>query len=781
MKIDTIIAQMSLEDKIDLCTGADFWNTKNMEKYGITSFKMADGPHGLRAQEDNCDMIGINDSIPATCFPSAVTSCATWNEELIAKEGEAIGQEALNAQVHVVLGPGCNIKRNPLCGRNFEYFSEDPYLSGKMAASYIKGQQSTGVMSSLKHFALNNQETKRFNGDSLVDERAMREIYLAPFEIAVKEGKPATVMCAYNKINGIHCSDHHWLLTDVLRDEWGFDGMVVTDWGAMNDRIESFKAGCDLNMPGGSQFMKKATIKAIKDGLLDEKMIDASVRRILSVMEKAQSQKKEHFDVEKNHQLALQIAHEGAVLLKNENHLLPLSTNDMILIGHMAKDFRYQGTGSSHIHPTRLISLCDAFPHADYFECCDADGNVTDEKLSELALKVQQVKVPIVVVGLPESYESEALDRESMKLPKGHQQMIEVAAKHNPNTVVVLLGGSVMEVDWIDQIKAVLYMGLSGQAGGQAIADILTGKIVPSGKLTESWPMKYEDVISKDTFGKRNTEYRESIYVGYRYYDSAQQQVRFPFGYGLSYTSFDYSHLQVNHDEVIVTITNTGSLRGAEVVQLYIAAPQNGIHCPIRELKGFKKVVLNPNESQTISFKLEKRSFAIWKDGWKVPQGTYVIEIGANSRDIRLRKELEIEGDTIEKPSWQNQSWYETLRKNPTREEWEKVMGYHVPLSNEPQKGFFTMDNTCMEMKDSSFIMKIQYKITENIIAKSYGGKKDYSNPSFRMTLLCALDCPMRAVIINSNGTMKDAIAHGLIEMANGHYLRGIGRMMKGD
>lgn len=780
MDIEAILSKMTLEDKISLCTGADFWHSKKMEQYGIPAFTMSDGPHGVRFQSGEADMIGVNQSKPATCFPAAVTAGATWNPELYAAEGKAIGEEAVGYGVDVVLGPGCNIKRNPLCGRNFEYISEDPYAAGKMAAAFIKGQQSAGVSSCVKHFAVNNQEYKRQNGDSQVDERALREIYLAPFEIAVKEGKPGTVMCSYNKINDVHASDNKWLLTDVLRDEWGFDGMVVTDWGALNDRIKAYMAGCDLNMPGGSNYMEKETLEAVRDGTLSEADIDAAVGRIIRLaFHSAKMQKGGGFDADAHDKLACLVAEQGAVLLKNDSHLLPVREEDIVLIGDMAKNFRYQGSGSSHINPARQTSLTDALPKVPYFACCDADGNVTESALREAAAMAGKAKTVVIVAGLPGSYESEGFDRENMKMPEGHNRMIEAVAAANPNTVVVLLGGSVMELAWFDAVKAVLYMGLSGQSGGQACANLLTGKANPSGKLTETWPLRYDDVISKNTFGKRNVEYRESIYVGYRYYDKASVDVRFPFGYGLSYTEFTYSNLQIQDRTVTATITNTGSVFGAETVQLYIAPPQSSIHRPVRELKGFVRVELKPQQSKQIVFVLDERSFAVWADGWKVQEGNYEVLLAASSQDIRLRGFMEMKGETIKIPEWQAGSWYETLSGNPSREEWEKAMGHSVAIISEAKKGQFTLDNSCLEMKEDSFIMKIQYKVTENIIAKSFGGKKDYSNPAFKMMMVCAVDCPLRAVVISSGGAVSNSLAQGLLEMANGHYIRGIKVMLK--
>ena len=779
MDIQLIISTMTLEDKISLCTGGDFWHTKAMSQYGIPAIKMSDGPHGLRCQPAEADMLGINQSIPATCFPTAVTAGATWNRELYRAEGEAIGKEGAAAGVSVVLGPGCNIKRNPLGGRNFEYISEDPYFAGKMAAAFICGQQSAGVSSSVKHFAVNNQEYKRQNGDSQLDERTLREIYLAPFEIAVKESHPGTVMCSYNKINGIHASDSKELLTDILRNEWGFDGLVVTDWGALNDRIDAYKAGCDLNMPGGSKYMEKETLEAVRSGKLDEKYIDTTVERILRLVEKSQGIPAPQIDWDTHHALALKVAEQGAVLLKNEDNILPLAESDMALIGYMAANLRYQGSGSSHINPTKLINISDALPCVPCCACGDKLGNVTEQELRDAVEAAKKQKIAVVVVGLPDSYESEAFDRDHMRLPEGHNKLVEAVAEANPNTVVVLLGGSAMELPWADQVKAILYMGLPGQAGGEAAANLLTGKANPCGKLTETWPLFYEDVISKDTFGKKNTEYREGIYVGYRYYDKAKKSVRYPFGHGLSYTTFAYSDLIVRDRKVSVQVKNTGAVSGAEVVQLYIAAPKGGFFRPVRELKGFERVELEPGESKTVEFTLDDRSFAIWSEGWKIPGGTYTVQIGASSRDIHLEQSIEIVGEEISLPVWQAGSWYETLSGHPSREEWEKLMGHPVPVISEPKKGQFTMDSTCMEMKEHSFVMKIQYMVTENIIAKGFGGKKDMSDPSYKMMITCATDCPMRSVVISSGGMMNDSLAQGMLHMANGHYIKGLAAMLK--
>ena len=777
MNIKEIISKMTLEDKISLCTGADFWRTKDMEQYGISSIKVSDGPHGLRCQTGEADMIGINQSIPATCFPTAVTAGATWNRDLYYREGEAIGREAAALGVSVVLGPGCNIKRNPLGGRNFEYISEDPYVAGEMAASFINGVQSVGVGTSLKHFAVNSQEYKRMNGDSRLDERAYREIYLAPFEIAVKEGRPTTVMCSYNKINGTHASDSKELLTDILRDEWGFDGLVMTDWGALNDRMAAFEAGCDLNMPGGSDYMNKAALEAVKNGQLDEKLIDTAVERILRLIEHSAKIEKCKVDFDSHHSLAKKIATEGAVLLKNDDNILPLSESDIVLIGSMAKNIRYQGSGSSHINPTKLSSICDSMPSIPFCDVGNEVGEVSAEEIGQAVSLAKDKKTAVLVIGLPDSYESEAFDREHMRMPDGYIALVNAVSEVNLNTVVVLLGGSVMELPFADKVKTILYMGLPGQAGGEAVADILLGRANPSGKLTESWPVSYDDVISRDNFSVRDPEYREGIYVGYRYYDKAGKAVRYPFGHGLSYTQFEYSDLRVEGREVTVTVKNTGARDGAEVVQLYVAPKTSGIFRPEREICGFEKLALAAGESREVSFVLDDRSFAVWSNGWKIPEGEYVIEVGSSSRDIRLCESIFVSGEEVKSDC--PDTWYHTLRGTPTREEWEKLMGHSVPVSSEPKRGEFTMDNSCLEMKKYSLMMKIQYLVTKSIISKGIDGKKDMSNPTYKMMITSAVDCPMRSAVINSGGMMSESLARGMVLMANGKPIKGIAAMMK--
>ena len=775
MEIEKILSRMTLEDKIALCSGANFWQTKKYEQYGIPSLFMCDGPHGLRKQEDTTDMLGVNKSRPATCFPAEVTSAGSWDPELLTEIGAAIGEEAKEQGVGLVLGPGANLKRNPLCGRNFEYFSEDPYLAGKLAAGFIRGAEAQGVGTSLKHFAANSQELSRFTSDSVMDGRTLRELYLTAFEIAVKEGKPSTMMCAYPKLNGTHCSDHKELLTDILRSEWGFDGMVVTDWGAMNDRIEGFRAGCDLNMPGGSDYMEKEVLQAVKDGTLPESCVDDSARRVLKLVFRAAEtlSKKAACDYEAHHALAKRAAAEGAVLLKNESGILPLKPDAKIaVVGAMAKELRYQGAGSSHINPTKLPQPLELLPGAVYAPGCDEKGSTTDALLQEVQNAARKAETVVVFAGLPAQCESEGFDRDSLKMPEGHRKMIEVAAHANPNTVVVLLCGSVVECPWADKVKAILYMGLPGQAGGEAIADLLYGRANPGGKLAESWPYRYEDVPSSSIYGKTTDAlYQEGVYVGYRYYDKAGVPVRWPFGYGLSYTEFSYSDLTVEEDTVTVAVRNTGKRAGAEVVQLYLAAPQEGLHRPVRELKGFQKVHLQPGESETVRFTLIDRNFAVWQDGWKVPGGTYTVCIGG------LTAEIKKSGDDLPIPAWQKGSWYERCAGKPNPADWEKMLGhsYTPPVL---KKGSFTMDNTVVEMKDYSLVMKIMFKAVEATVAKGYGGKRDYDNPNFRMQMNASAGAPLRSMQIS--GGMKGGVLPGMLEMANGHFFRGIWKMIKG-
>ena len=753
------VNNMSLREKIDMCEGADFWHTRAFPKYGIPSFMMCDGPHGLRKQPEDADNLGINESLPATCFPTSAATACSWDKKLLSEVGRAIGEEAVANHVALVLGPGLNIKRNPLCGRNFEYFSEDPFLSGKLAAAYVKGQQSTGVGSCVKHYMANSQEYKRFASDSIVDERTLREIYLTGFEIAVREGRPAALMTSYNKVNGVHVADSWWYIQSNLRLDWLWEGMVITDWGAMNDRAKAFRAGCDLMMPGGSGYQRRDVMNAVKRSKITSAAVSVCTRRVVQFALDAQRIKFKPCDMRKNHELARRAAEESAVLLKN-NGALPLR-GSACLIGHMAKKLRYQGVGSSHINPYKLVNPTDCMDYP-YAPGCDAWGNTDDALIAEAVELAKTVVTPVVFAGLPDSYESEGFDRKHMRLPEGHNRMIEAVAEANPNTVVVLLCGSPVELPWIDKVNAVLYMALPGQAGGEAIKNLLTGAVNPSGRLAETWPISYDDVVSRDYYGEKDAEYREGIFVGYRYYDSANVPVCFGFGHGLSYTTFEYSDLTLNSDNTVsVTVTNAGDIAGAEVVQLYIEPPKGGIARPVRELKGFDKVFLQPGESKTVTMPIGTRSFAVWHNrGWLVPKGSYTLCVGG----LRLTHDPDLPSFDVPVPDWQAGSWYETLEGTPSRAELEKRLGRKIE-TREVKKGEFDMDSSVEEMAPHSRLMRALYKAIELVIARPYGGKADYDNPEFAMMMTCAAGCSIRNLCLS--GGVPEGIVKLLVRIAN--------------
>lgn len=770
--------QMKLKEKIALCSGSDFWHTKAMLQHGLPAMMMCDGPHGLRKQEDATDRLGVNQSVPATCFPAAVSTACSFDEDLISEIGQAIAEEAAANGVGLLLGPSANIKRNPLCGRNFEYISEDPHLSGKLAAAYIRGAESTGVCTSLKHFAFNSQEYKRFSSDSVLDERTARELYLAGFEMAVKKGHPSTVMCAYNKFNGEHCSDSRLLLTDILRTEWGFDGAVVTDWGAMNDRIRAFQAGCDLSMPGGSAYMEAEAMQAVANGILDAADVDRSAQRVCRLVEKGIKaiENARPADMAAHYQLARKAATESAVLLKNDDGILPAFELEAAFIGHMAKELHYQGAGSSYVNPWKLTNATEACPEIPFAEGCNADGETDEALLHEAAETARKAKVAIVFAGLTDKYESEGFDRESMSMPDGYDRLIETVAAVNPNTVVVLLCGSVVELPWADKVKAILYMGLPGEAGGDAIADLLFGRAIPCGKLAESWPYRYEDCVSASYYahGKKDAHYREGLYVGYRYYASAGAPVRYPFGHGLSYTHFIYSDLKIDGDTVTCKVTNAGNVTAKEVAQLYIQPPKGPFYRPVRELKSFRKIELAPGESRSVSFELDDRSFAVWNSAWIIPGGSYTILVGSSSEDLPLSGEIMKPENQLETPDVP--SWYFTLEGTPSHADFEMLAGHSV-IEKPLKKGEFTMNNTVMEMKDYSLVMKIMFKAMEYTIAKGLDGKKSYSDPTFRMMMNSAADASLSSIKIN--GGMKNYVLEGMLEMANGRFFKGICTMCK--
>lgn len=669
MDIEKMISEMTLEEKAGLCSGLDYWHTKGVERLGIPSMMMCDGPHGLRKQRGEGDHLGINESIETVCYPSASALASSFDRDCLGELGTALGQECQAEDVGMLLGPGVNIKRSPLCGRNFEYFSEDPYLAGELAAAYVQSLQAQGVAACVKHFAANNQETRRMSGSSQVDERTFHEIYLPAFEAVVKKGGTRGVMCSYNAINGVFSAENKELLTGILRERWGYDGMVVTDWGAVKDRVKGLLAGLDLEMPGGPGNQDSRIVEAVQNGILDEAVLDGAVRRVLTLVD---TYRKEHrtdavADRSKFEKLSESLAEKCAVLLKSDG-VLPLDTgDDVVFIGEFAAKPRYQGSGSSHINVPHSISALEA-AQAEGLSVVYAEGyrvhedEQTEALIAEAVQKAGEAKKAVIFAGLPDSFESEGADRDTLKLPENQNKLIQAVTAVQPNTVVVLHGGSCMELTWLDLVPDVLLMHLGGQCVGKAAVNLLFGKTNPSGKLAETWPVKLSDNPSYLNFpGEEGiVRYAEGIFVGYRYYDKKEMPVLFPFGYGLSYTDFAYSGLKLDKTEmkdtdtltVRCTVTNVGKRLGSEVVQLYVRNAACAFIRPIRELKGFEKVTLKPGESREISFTLEKRAFAFYDAAihdWYVESGIYAIEIGASSRDIRLESPISVQG-TVERP-----------------------------------------------------------------------------------------------------------------------------------
>ncbi|WP_430476913.1 glycoside hydrolase family 3 C-terminal domain-containing protein [Bacillus cereus] len=669
--IKKIISQMTLEEKASLCSGLDFWNTKEVERLGIPSIMVTDGPHGLRKQAEGADHLGIYNSIPSTCFPSAVGLASTWNKDLINEVGVALGEECQAENVGVLLGPGANIKRSPLCGRNFEYFSEDPYLSSQMAVNHVKGVQSQGIGTSLKHFAANNQEHRRMSIDAIVDERTLREIYLASFEDVIKEAQPWTVMCAYNKVNGEYASENNYLLNDILKNEWGFEGFVVSDWGAVNERVASLANGLELEMPSSFGIGEKKIIEAINCGELSVEKLDQAVERLLYIIFKAADNQLENamYSKDEHHQLAREVASESMVMLKNEDSILPLKKEGAVaVIGGFAKQPRYQGGGSSHINPTKLESILEEIETVSgektnilFAQGYDIASDDVNESMVNEAKKIAgRADTAVLFVGLPDRYESEGFDRKHLQMPENHVQLIEAIAEVQSNIVVVLSNGAPIEMPWIGKVKGILEGYLGGQALGGAIADLLFGDANPSGKLAETFPKVLSDNPSYLNFPGEGdkVEYKEGVFVGYRYYDTKNIEPLFPFGFGLSYTNFEYSNLSINKKEikdietvsVSVNVKNIGSTAGKEIVQLYIKDVESTMIRPEKELKGFEKVELQPGEEKTVSFTLNKRSFAYYnvelKD-WHVETGEFEILVGKSSREIILHDSIYVQSTAI--------------------------------------------------------------------------------------------------------------------------------------
>lgn len=668
--IETILSQMTLEEKAQMCSGRDFWKTQDIQRLGVPSVMMCDGPNGLRKQLGQGDHLGINESIQTVCYPTASAMASSFDKELLTELGEALGEECQAEQVGMLLGPGVNIKRSPLCGRNFEYYSEDPYLAGQLAAAYIRGLQSRGVAACVKHFAANNQETRRMSGSSEVDERTLHEIYLPAFEAAVKEGKTRGIMCAYNAVNGTFCAENKELLTDILRKDWGYDGFVVTDWGAVKDRVKGLKAGLDLEMPGSTEGKTEKIVHAVEEGALDETVLDEAVRNVLNFVKTALENQKNYgktgeLDRDRLRKLSLHFAEESAVLLKNDalsdgEKVLPLNRQQkVVFIGAFAENPRYQGAGSSHVnvaHPVSALECVQGLP-VTYAKGYHADDDRTDgELLTEAVRMAKEADAAVIFAGLPEAYESEGFDREHMDLPGNQNELIREIATVQKRTIVVLHGGSSMILPWRDDVSAILNLHLAGDQAGQAAVDLLYGKANPSGKLAETWPLKLEDNPSCLNFPGESgvVSYQEGIFVGYRYYDKKKMEVQYPFGHGLSYTSFEYTRMWADREtmtekdalHITVRVKNTGNRAGKEVVQLYTGVKGSRVRRPVRELKGFEKIHLEPGEEKDVGFTLDQRSFSYYEPkihGWFTESGEIVIEAGSSSCDIRLEKTVRME------------------------------------------------------------------------------------------------------------------------------------------
>lgn len=650
--IQDLIKQMTLEEKAGLCSGKDFWNTKAVSRLGIPSVMLSDGPHSLRKQEGKSDHLGLNESIPAVCFPAGCAIASSWDRESAAKLGITLANECQAENVSTILGPAMNIKRSPLCGRNFEYLSEDPIVSSELAAAYVQAVQSKNVVTTPKHFMANNQEFHRMTSDSIMDERTMREIYLASFENMVKQVKPWTMMGAYNKLNGTYLCENKLILTDILRDEWGFDGYIMSDWGAMNDRVDELKAGCELEMPGMTDRTDKEIIAAVQSGDLDEELLNRAVERFLTVVFKYVDNRNQEavFDREADHQVARELAEESSILLKNKDKILPLKTEQKVaFIGQYAKEPRYQGGGSSHINSFKLVSAVEASKELQvtYARGYDDGLDVAVEELEDQAVELaKKSDVAVLFIGLPDRYESEGYDRKHMQLPANQIALLERLSQVQENLVVVLHNGSAVEMPWIDKVKGVLEVYLGGQAVGEATVNLLYGEVNPSGRLAETFPLRLQDTPCYLHYGGENDKsvYHEGVFVGYRYYSSKEMPVLFPFGHGLSYTQFAYDNLVLSQTEltdidkllVSVDVTNTGHCYGREVVQVYVAAPNSKIIRPGLELRAFDKIGLEPGETKTVTVELDKRSFAYWdveSHDWLVEEGKYQIIIGKSAEE----------------------------------------------------------------------------------------------------------------------------------------------------
>ena len=783
MQYEEIISKLTLAEKCGILSGKDVWHTREVPGAQIPSIMLSDGPSGLRKQEGEGDHLGLNASVKATCFPSAATVANSWDPELAEKVGEALGREAAAKEVGVLLGPGLNVKRSPLCGRNFEYFSEDPYLAGKMAAAYIRGIQSMGISACPKHFAANAQEMHRMANDSVVDERTLRELYLTNFEIAIREGQPKTLMTSYNAVNGTYAHENQHLLSDILRGEWGYRGTVVSDWGGCNDFVESVRAGANLEMPGTGDDSPTQLYQAVKDGRITEAEIDARVDELLALVFDVSLAEKPEADLEAQHLIALEAAEKSIVLLKNEGNILPLKREMKIaLIGDFAEVPRYQGAGSSLVNSykvsvtTRLIQ--EAFPDAENFMPGFTREDKWDEAMAAAAVKIAgEADIALLYLGLPEVFESEGLDRPHMRIPDNQIRLLEAVEKANPNTVVVFSGGSAVEMPWLSHCRALVWAGLGGQASAEAVLKVLTGEVNPGGKLTETFPMTYEDLPVSHYYpgAQKTSEYRENLFVGYRYTETADCPVTFPFGHGLSYTTFTYDNLKADRDEVTFEITNAGTVDGDEVAQVYVAFPDSKIMRPARELKGFARVSLKAGETRQVTVRLDDKAFRYFNVGtnsWEIESGTYEILVGASVRDIRLKAAVEIQGTDAEIPETAKADFLTVGELSGVPDAaFSALIGRDIPESSYGET--FSINDPLDQLgRAKNPIARLVFRVMDSRRKKSLAaGKPD-------LNILFMFNMPFRGTAKMTGGMITMKMADAIVFMVNGHWHRGLGRLI---
>ena len=793
MKHQDIIEKLTLEEKCHLLSGRDFWQTQSVKRLGIENVTLSDGPHGIRKQEGAGDQLGLNGSVPATCYPTAATMANSWDPELGEELGKHLGAEAASQDVCVLLGPGMNVKRNPFCGRNFEYFSEDPYLAGKMAAGYIRGIQANGVAACPKHFAANNTELRRMASNSVMDERTLREIYLTNFEIAVREGHPKSIMSAYNMVNGVYANENAHLLQEILRDTWGFDGFVVSDWGASNDFVDGVRAGSHLEMPTTGGDSPNQLMQAIYEGRISEEEVDIRVDELLDVMLSTRKAvnplKGKPFDKEAHHAFAQKCSEQSIVLLKNEGNILPLKKGAKVaVIGEFAQKARYQGAGSSVVNCTKLDNTMDVIANYDlnvvgFAPAYPRHGSPDPAMMSQAAELAKKADYVLMYIGLDEIAESEGLDRNTLALPECQVQALKAVYEANKNVIIVMSAGSAVEMPWLDQCRALVHGYLCGQAGAGAVLKVILGDVNPSGKLSESYPVKYKDCSSAPYFPakERTVEYREGLYVGYRYYETAGIPVTFPFGFGLSYTTFAYSDLKVTDKEAAFTLINTGERDGAEVAQLYVHAKHPSVYRPAKELKGFQKVFLKAGESKQVVIPLDDKAFRYWNDQTKqfeIDGGEYDILIGASVADIKLSAKVMIQGTNA--PACEDAatlpSYFSGNIKAVSDKEFEALLGHEIPDGK--WSGTIQANDAIAQLYYAkSLKARLVWKVLDSMLNKSIAK----GQPDLNVTFI--YNMPIRAIGKMAGGMMSQKMCDGILDIVNGHaigFFKGLGKLIGG-